>query len=56
MMTQKEAKQFIAQAEPLGTINYELMNRKPPTIQPKYGLSLPALPATMIVGGWLFSP
>ena len=51
MMTQKEAKQFIAKAEPLGTINYELMNRKAPTIQPKYGLSLPAPPATMIVGG-----
>ena len=51
MMSQEEAKQFIAKAEPLGTVNYVLMNRKAPTIQPKYGLSLPAPPATMIVGG-----
>ena len=51
MMTQKDAEKFIAKAEPLGTINYELMNRRAPTIQPKYGLSLPAPPATMIVGG-----
>ena len=51
MMTQKEAEKFIAKAEPLGTVNYELMNRQAPTIKPKYGLSLPAPPATMIVGG-----
>ena len=50
-MTQKEAKLFIAKVEPLGTINYALMNRQAPTIQPKYGLKLPAPPATMIVGG-----
>ena len=30
---------------------FELMNRRAPTINPKYGLSLPAPPATMIVGG-----
>ena len=51
MMSQEQARQFIAKAEPLGTINYELMNRKAPTIQPNYGLQLPAPPATMIVGG-----
>ena len=51
LMTQEQAKLFIAKAEPLGTINYELMNRQAPTIQPKYGLKLPAPPATMIVGG-----
>ena len=51
MMSQEQARQFIAKAEPLGTINYELMNRKVPTIQPDYGLQLPAPPATMIVGG-----
>ena len=51
MMSQEEAKQFVAKAEPLGTINYEIMNRQAPTIKPKYGLSLPAPPATMIVGG-----
>ena len=51
LMTQEEAKLFIAKAEPLGTINYDLMNRQAPTIQPKYGLKLPAPPATMIVGG-----
>ena len=55
MMSQEEAKQFVAKAEPLGTINYELMNRQAPTIKPKYGLSLPAPPATMVVGGWLLS-
>ena len=38
LMTQEEAKLFIAKAEPLGTINYALMNRQAPTIQPKYGL------------------
>ena len=51
MMSQEQARQFIAKAEPLGTINYELMNRKAPTIQPNYGLQLPAPPATLIVGG-----
>ena len=51
MMTQKDAEKFISKAEPLGTVNYELMNRQAPTIKPKYGLSLPAPPATMIVGG-----
>ena len=51
MMSQEQARQFIAKAEPLGTIDYELMNRKAPTIQPDYGLQLPAPPATMIVGG-----
>ena len=51
MMSQKQARQFIDKAEPLGTINYELMNRKAPTISPNYGLQLPAPPATMIVGG-----
>ena len=51
LMTQDEAKLFIAKAEPLGTINYALMNRQAPTINPKYGLKLPAPPATMIVGG-----
>ena len=30
MMSQEQAKQFIAKAEPLGTIDYELMNRKAP--------------------------
>ena len=50
-MSQEEAKQFVAKAEPLGNINYEIMNRQAPTIKPKYGLSLPAPPATMIVGG-----
>ena len=38
MMSQEQARQFIAKAEPLGTINYKLMNRKAPTIQPNYGL------------------
>ena len=51
MMSQEQARQFIAKAEPLGTINYELMNRKAPTIQPNYGLQLPAPPPTMIVRG-----
>ena len=55
MMSQEEAKQFVAKAEPLGTINYKIMNRQAPTIKPKYGLSLPAPPATMIVGGWSLS-
>ena len=51
LMSRDEAKLFIAKAEPLGRINYKLMNRQAPTIQPEYGLKLPAPPATMIVGG-----
>ena len=51
MMSEEEAKLFVAKAEPLGTINYELMNRQIPTINPDYGWSLPALPATLVIGG-----
>ena len=56
MMSKEDAKQFVAKAEPLGTINYELMNRQSPTIDPNYGWSLPAPPSTMIVRGWSSSP
>ena len=51
MMSEEEAKLFVAKAAPLGTIDYELMNRQIPTINPDYGWSLPAPPATLVVGG-----
>ena len=37
--------------KPLGTIDYQLINKQAPTIDPDYGLSLPVPPATMVIGG-----
>ena len=49
-MDRDEAKALVAEVEPLGTIDCMLMN-KHLTINPDYGLSLPVLPTTMVVGG-----
>ena len=41
MMSEKEAKAFITQIVPLGTMDYSLLCRKSPTINKNYGFSLP---------------
>ena len=51
LMNKDQAKALVAQVEPLGTIDYTLIKRQVPTINTDYGLSLPVLPTTLVVGG-----
>ena len=50
MMSEKEAKAFITQVAPLGTMDYSLINRRPPMIKTSYGFSWPVPPTTLIIG------
>ena len=50
MMSEKEAKAFITQVAPLGTMDYSLLNRRPPLIKTSYGFSWPVPPTTLIIG------
>ena len=49
-MSEKEAKAFITQVAPLGTMDYSLLNEKPLPIKTKYGFTLPVPPTILGVG------
>ena len=50
MMSEKEAKAFITQVAPLGTMDYSLLHKRPPMIKTNYGFSWPVPPATLVIG------
>ena len=50
MMSEKEAKAFITQVAPLGTMDYSLLHQRPPMIKTDYGFSWPVPPVTSIIG------
>ena len=41
LMLDKDARAFITQVAPLGTMDYSLLQKRPPIIDTKYGFSLP---------------
>ena len=41
LMSEEEAKAFITQVAPLGTMDYSLLHKKPPIIKTNYGFALP---------------
>ena len=47
MMSEKEARAFITQVAPLGTMDYSLLHKRPPMIKTNYGFSWPVPPATL---------
>ena len=49
MMSEEEAKAFITQIAPLGTMDYSLLHRRTPIINTKYGVSLPIPHVTLTV-------
>ena len=42
-MSDEDAKAFITQVAPLGTMDYSLLHKRPPMIDTSYGFSLPVL-------------
>ena len=50
MMSEKEARAFITQVAPLGTMDYSLLNMRPPMMKTSYGFSWPVPPTTLIIG------
>ena len=50
MMSEKEARAFITQVAPLGTMDYSLLHKRPPMIKTNYGFSWPVPPTTLIIG------
>ena len=53
LMSKEEAKAFITQVAPLGTMDYSLLHKKPPTIKTMgslYGFTLPVPPVTLLIG------
>ena len=50
MMSEEEARAFITQVAPLGTMDYSLLNRRPPIIKTSYGFSWPVPLTTLIIG------
>ena len=50
MMSEKEAKAFITQVAPLGTMDYSLLRKKPLPIKTKYGFALPVPPMILGIG------
>ena len=50
LMSKEEAKAFITQVAPLGTMDYSLLRKKPPTIKTNYGFALPVPPVTLGIG------
>ena len=49
-MSEEDAKAFITQVAPLGTMDYSLLQKRPPLIDPHYGFSLPVPPVTLGIG------
>ena len=50
LMSDEDAKAFITQVAPLGTMNYSLLHKRPPVIDANYGFSLPVPPVTLGIG------
>ena len=50
LMTDEDAKAFITQVAPLGTMDYSLLQKRPPIIDTDYGFSLPVPPVTLGIG------
>ena len=50
MMSKKEARAFITQVAPFGTMDYSLLHKRPPMIKTNYGFSWPVPPTTLIIG------
>ena len=50
MMSEKEARAFIIQVAPLGTMDYSLLRKRPPVIKSNYGFSWPVPPTTLVIG------
>ena len=50
LMTTKEAKAFVEQVEPLGTMDYSILNQRVGEIDSKYPWSLPIPPMALAVG------
>ena len=50
MMSEKEARAFITQVAPLGTMDYSLLHKRSPMIKTNYGFSWPIPPTTLIIG------
>ena len=49
-MSEKEARAFITQVVPLGTMDYSLLHKRPPTIKTNYGFSWPVPPTVLVIG------
>ena len=50
LMSDEDARAFITQVAPLGTMDYSLLQKRPPVIDTKYGFSLPVPPVTLGIG------
>ena len=50
MMSEKEARAFITQVVPLGTMDYSLLHQRPPMIKTDYGFSWAVPPETLVIG------
>ena len=50
LMSDEDAKAFITQVAPLGTMDYSLLHKRPPVIYTKNGFSLPVPPVTLGIG------
>ena len=50
LMSDEDAKAFITQVVPLGTMDYSLLHKKPPMIDTNYGFSLPVPLVTLGIG------
>ena len=50
MMSEREARAFITQVAPLGTMDYSLLHKRPPMIKTNYGFSWPVPPTTLVIG------
>ena len=50
LMSDEDAKDFITQVAPLGTMDYSLLQKRPPIIDTHYGFSLPVPPVTLGIG------
>ena len=50
MMSEKEARVFITQVAPLGTMDYSLLHQRPSMIKTNYRFSWPVPPVTLVKG------
>ena len=50
LMSDEDAKAFITQVAPLGTMDYSLLHKRPSVIDTNYGFSLPVPPVTLGIG------
>ena len=50
LMTDEDAKAFITQVAPLGTMDYSLLQKRPLIKDTQYGFSLPVSPVTLGIG------